>query len=259
MKLIDLFEPAANLLEGVRDPSIFKAVFMAGSPGSGKTTLANRIFQFLGTTSAIGLKMSNIDTIEALFRRQSRPGDYDVYWERTRAQRQQWIEGRIGLLIDGTGKQVDRVAHPKSLLESLGYECVMLYVTVPVEVATSRAASRARIRPTDRQWKHFPANPQEGAHYSYANETYTYQGGEWVGRHLDPASVERTHARVNANRDEFRAMFGDRFFEIDNTHPLLDSELSSLPEVRFLRRWASPGYQVRNPTADAWRAQQLGR
>ena len=255
---MDLFEPAANLLEGVQDPSIFKAVFLAGSPGSGKTTLAHRIFEFRGTASHTGLKMSNIDNVEALFRRQNRSGDYDAYWQRTRAQRQQWIEGRIGLLIDGTGKQVDRISHPKNQLERLGYECVMLYVSVPVEVATQRAASRSRITSTDRRWRHFPEDPQEGSHHSYANETYTYQDGAWVGRYLDPASVERTHSRVDANRDEFRTMFGDRFFEVDNTHPLGDGELAALPAVRFLRRWANPSYRVRNPAADAWRDQQLG-
>ena len=38
IKLIDL------LNEGVRDPGIFKAVFLAGGPGSGKSYVAQQLF-----------------------------------------------------------------------------------------------------------------------------------------------------------------------------------------------------------------------
>ena len=34
--------------EGVHDPHIFKAVFMAGSPGAGKSTIANKLFAGTG-------------------------------------------------------------------------------------------------------------------------------------------------------------------------------------------------------------------
>ena len=46
-----------QLREGVYDPNIFKAIFMAGGPGSGKSYVAKR------TTGGMGLKMVNSDDI----------------------------------------------------------------------------------------------------------------------------------------------------------------------------------------------------
>ena len=42
--------------EGVYDPGIFKAFFLAGGPGSGKTYVTNR------STGGMGLKLVNSDT-----------------------------------------------------------------------------------------------------------------------------------------------------------------------------------------------------
>ena len=47
--------------EGVFDPSIFKAIFLAGGPGSGKSYIAGK------TTVGMGLKLVNSDdTLEKL-------------------------------------------------------------------------------------------------------------------------------------------------------------------------------------------------
>ena len=45
------------LLEGVYDPSIFKAIFLAGGPGSGKSFVAGE------TTPGHGLKMVSSDVL----------------------------------------------------------------------------------------------------------------------------------------------------------------------------------------------------
>ncbi len=53
-----------NLLEGVYDPGILKAVFLAGGPGSGKSYSVNQIFgidDIMKGTSALGLKVVNSD------------------------------------------------------------------------------------------------------------------------------------------------------------------------------------------------------
>ena len=36
------FKSHYNIMEGVNDPAIFKAVFLAGGPGSGKSLLIQR-------------------------------------------------------------------------------------------------------------------------------------------------------------------------------------------------------------------------
>ena len=58
IKLMDL------LFEGVNDPGIFKAIFLAGGPGSGKTYVAQKLFGIPDglTTSATGLRLVNSDT-----------------------------------------------------------------------------------------------------------------------------------------------------------------------------------------------------
>ena len=48
------------LIEGMYDPSIFKAVFMAGGPGSGKSWVAGQ------TTGGLGMKIVNSDEIYEL-------------------------------------------------------------------------------------------------------------------------------------------------------------------------------------------------
>ena len=51
------------LLEGVNDPGIFKAVFLAGGPGSGKTFVVKGLFGIPDrlNISHAGLKMVNSD------------------------------------------------------------------------------------------------------------------------------------------------------------------------------------------------------
>ena len=44
-----------QLLEGIYDPNIFKAVFLAGGPGSGKSYVVSKV------VSGMGLKVINSD------------------------------------------------------------------------------------------------------------------------------------------------------------------------------------------------------
>ena len=57
----EITEPILN--EGVNDPGILKAVFLAGGPGSGKSFAANQLFGIPDkkSVSAYGLKMVNQD------------------------------------------------------------------------------------------------------------------------------------------------------------------------------------------------------
>ena len=103
--------------EGVYDPNIFKAVFMAGGPGSGKSHIARK------TTGGLGLKIINSD--DAFERYLEKEGlslkmpeaeteKRDV--ERARAKKVtaskkfHAVKGRLGILIDGTGHVYDKVA-----------------------------------------------------------------------------------------------------------------------------------------------------
>ena len=55
------------ITEGINDPNILKAVFLAGGPGSGKSYAAKRIFgiddNISSRTSSLGLKVINSDVM----------------------------------------------------------------------------------------------------------------------------------------------------------------------------------------------------
>ena len=53
--MITLSQLVQELQEGVYDPNIFKAIFLAGGPGSGKSYVAKR------TLGGQGLKVVNSD------------------------------------------------------------------------------------------------------------------------------------------------------------------------------------------------------
>lgn len=160
MKINEVVQP---IEEGPNDPHIFKAVFMAGGPGSGKSYAAGKL---LGGT---GLKSINSDEIyEYLaYKNQMDLGDPDVVGspegqairgkakKLTKARRNNYLDGRLGVIIDGTGKDVAKVAKEKQALEELGYECMMVMVNTDLDVTIKRNAQRARTVPEDmltRMW-----------------------------------------------------------------------------------------------------------
>ena len=98
------------ITEGPYDPGIFKAIFLAGGPGSGKSYVAQQLLR------GSGLKSVNSDTIyEYLAKKQEFDlGDPDKVAsdqgqqmrnrakELTLTQQEKYLEGRLGLIIDGT-------------------------------------------------------------------------------------------------------------------------------------------------------------
>lgn len=153
------------LEEGVNDPGIFKAVFLAGGPGSGKSFIVGQT-----ALSTFGLKTVNSDdAFENALKKagampQVAPDRRDpekkaitdfisspkgqAMRDRAKlltAKRQdQYIEGRLGLVIDGTGKKYDKVEQQKKKLEALGYQTMMIFVNSDRITARKRNANRSR-------------------------------------------------------------------------------------------------------------------
>ena len=74
-----LTKPFLN--EGARDPGIFKAIFLAGGPGSGKTYVASQLFGIPEkfNISKTGLKMVNQDSeLEMLLKKYYGTTDLDI-------------------------------------------------------------------------------------------------------------------------------------------------------------------------------------
>ena len=155
--------------EGVFDPSIFKAIFLAGGPGSGKSYIAGK------TTVGMGLKLVNSDdTLERLLKKHNVPLDFTTLSPdqtakkdmlRTRAKEltfgqmkvkafkgkgalDLYIAGRLGLVIDGTGKDFDDIHRQASYLKKMGYDTYMIFVNTSEQVAQERNLERPRkLRP----------------------------------------------------------------------------------------------------------------
>jgi thymidylate kinase len=74
----------------------------------------------------------------------------------TGKMKKSFIEGRLGLIIDGTGKDADKILYQKNMLDELGYDTYMIYVNTSIDVALQRNAERSRSLPNDdvvKMWK----------------------------------------------------------------------------------------------------------
>ena len=157
-----------ELQEGLNDPNIFKAFFLAGGPGSGKSYVVRK------TTGGTGLKSVNSDeAFELLLKRaglslKMPPEEFERKEvqrarakELTKAKQKNYLEGRLGLIIDGTGKDADKILKQKAGLEELGYDTYMIFVNTSLDVALKRNAARARrvAEPmVVKSWKDVQAN-----------------------------------------------------------------------------------------------------
>jgi predicted kinase len=173
IKLKDLLNPPV-LNEGVYDPGILKCIFLAGGPGSGKSKVAGDLFGIgkgLTSVSASGLKSVNSDTaFEAQLKKngidpkdlakiekeqpelwdfitKSSSGPREIGKGITQSIKSFYEEGRLGMIIDGTGDDVDKIKRQKQRAESLGYDCYMVFVNTSLEVAQERNKMRSRSLP----------------------------------------------------------------------------------------------------------------
>lgn len=141
------------LNEGVNDPAIFKAVFLAGGPGSGKsffvgktglTQLGYRIVNsddaFERAMEKAGLDMGDPDSIASDAGQQMRGAAKKL----TAKKQELLIKGRLGLVIDGTGRDVNKIAQQAVKMQSLGYEVAMIFVNTDEDTASSRNKMRKR-------------------------------------------------------------------------------------------------------------------
>ena len=157
-----------DLQEGLNDPNIFKAFFLAGGPGSGKSYVVRK------TTGGTGLKIVNSDdAFEKLLKdaglslkmppEEEKPRDIQRKRakELTKKRQANYIEGRIGIIIDGTGKDYDKIAKQSIQLRQLGYDTHMIFVNTSLDTALERNAARERSVPESiaiKSWKTVQSN-----------------------------------------------------------------------------------------------------
>jgi len=154
--------------EGVYDPGIFKAFFLAGGPGSGKTFVTQSAF------AGTGLKLVNSDVKferdlrkanlslkmpdeEAYFRDIIRKGAKEFVGK----QLDTYLKGRLGMIIDSTARDYSVIQRQYNLLRNIGYDCYMIFVNTSLDVALERNRTRSRSIPeyiVQKSWKGVQAN-----------------------------------------------------------------------------------------------------
>ncbi len=167
MKLKELLNQV--LAEGVYDPNIFKAIFVVGSPGSGKSYVVKRL-----GLEGYGLKLVDsdvafvhmlkkvtntlkLDTIPNDVKDPIRTNALDI----TDRIGMKYAEGRLGLIISGTAADIEKVKSKRDQLVELGYDTYILFVNTDLETALARNAKRERSIPEDAirdKWRRYHAN-----------------------------------------------------------------------------------------------------
>ena len=208
-----------QLLEGIYDPNIFKAVFLAGGPGSGKSYVVSKVVSGMGlkvinsdepferylVKAGLSLKMPDEEQAERGIERKRAK-------KVTSARKGHAIDGRLGIIIDGTGKDYDKMIRQAAQLQELGYETSMVFVNTTLQTALTRNRKRARSVP--------------------------------------PEIAKQGWKDVQKNLPRFQRYFGKQFFVADNNQ---GDDLR--PITKAVRRAILK--KVDNPIANAWIANEL--
>jgi hypothetical protein len=197
------FELFCNRIdEGVEDPGILKAIFMAGGPGSGKSFVAGELFDIPKHYSFApsGLRVINSDPAFELNMRKmgidpknlgslsdkdfakvtDGPDSPRGRAKATTVAQQNAAEiGRLGLLLDATGDDYEKIKKRMIRLQGMGYDTAMLFVNTTLEKAQERNQNRDRV--------------------------------------LKRSLVKTIWTDVQKNLGKFKSLFGANFHIIDNT------------------------------------------
>ena len=144
-----------ELQEGVYDPNIFKAIFpIERLEDSGKSYVVRR------TTGGLDMKIVNSDDIYEKMLKDAglEATPEDIYSDEgqeirgrakavTKRMQGNFLDGRLGLIIDDTGKDYDKIAKQVAGLKGIGYECSMIFVNTSLDTAQERNRQRSRTLP----------------------------------------------------------------------------------------------------------------
>jgi len=209
-----------DLQEGLNDPNIFKAFFLAGGPGSGKSYVVRK------TTGGSGLKIVNSDDAFEKYLKDAgislkmstndprRDEVRDKAKRITKARQANYVEGRIGLIIDGTGKDYDKISKQSVQLRQLGYDTHMIFVNTSLDTALERNAKRDRTVPE--------------------------------------SIVVKSWNDVQSNIGKFSQHFRQNFLVVDNNDATEDVMTPVFKQIKGLLR-----KKVKSPIAKQWVMQQM--
>jgi len=155
MDILNYKEDDLVLDEGVNDPGIFKAIILAGGPGSGKTVVARA----LGLAS-MGLRVVNSDMyfVHLMKRKglslkmpanefEAREAARYASKAVTDKRLDSLINARLGVIVDSTSGDQKKTTRIIKMLKKSGYDIKVIFIEVSLEVARARNKSRSRTLP----------------------------------------------------------------------------------------------------------------
>jgi len=224
------------LTEGVHDKGIFKAVFLAGGPGSGKDYVLDNTLQGHGLTEinsdkALEFLMDKkgLDKTMPQSEKEARDLVRGKAKNMTELRQKLALTGRNGLIINGTGDDLAKITRIKAALENLGYDTSMIMVNTADEVSAQRNIER----------------------------------GQRGGRTVPETIRKQKWDAAQDARTEFAKMFGDRYMEFDNSEDLRNAspEVVKQKKDEMLQLYKNVQDFVAQPPqsemAQAWVADQM--
>ena len=223
--------------EGVNDPHTFKAIAMIGPWGAGKSTIAQQL------VGGSGLRSLNLDNFSELLIKQGKvaggnltPAQLERSWQLTQQQKGNWIDGRLGLLIDGSGRNVEVLVAPLTQLEALGYNTMVILVNVSLETSLQRVQSRA---------------VKQAAQFGQ-------------GRNVPLDSAKSSYEQVQQNIPKLKQLYANRLLIINNEgavdlsqeKQVVDRFMASPPTKPAAIQWIKSHGQVPGQQLDKRLAQQ---
>ena len=125
------------------------------------------------------------------------------------------MKGRLGMIIDGTARDVSKIKKEKRELEKIGYDCYMVFVNTTLPVAQERNRKRAR--------------------------------------RLPPKLLEKSWRQVQANIGKFNGLFKSNFMIVDNSKTLEEEEAKkkfSMLVGKGIGKFI--GKKIKNPKGKQW-------
>ncbi len=224
------------LVEGVHDQSIFKAVFLAGGPGSGKDYVLSNTLDGQGLTEinsdkALEFLMDKKGLDKRMPENETEARDIVRGKAKTVTELRQRLalQGRNGLIINGTGDDPEKINRIKSKLEDLGYDTAMILVNTNDEVSAQRNIER----------------------------------GQRGGRTVPETIRKEKWDNVQNARTQYAKLFGDGYMEFDNSEDLRQAEPDVVKEKKmemlqlFKNIKQFVGQPPQSPAAQEWVANEL--
>lgn len=179
--------------ESINDKGIFKAIFIVGIPGAGKTYTSSKLH------GQVSPKIVNTDVAVEYISKKIKVESTLENWKSifsdksktlTKKMLGNYLDSMLPLFIDGTSSDASNILSRAGLLESLGYDVGMVFINTDLDTSQKRAAERA-IK---------------------------------IGRHVPEDFIKSVYEKSHENKEYFKSKFSF-FKEINNSEGELTDEV----------------------------------